>query len=310
MSVKHPRIVCFGNLTIDDTVLPDGTERPGCVGGDALYAALGARLWEPATEIVAPRGHDFPADVTARLEALGFSLEGFPERAVRTIHNRVRYDSQGGRHWTLYSPEQDFHLLSPLPDDIPTNYRQADAFLIAAMSLEAQEELAAWLKAQTAGAIALDLQEDYISGNEERLRALIGRADLFLPSEEEVRRLLGHEEWLRAAQEFARMGPGIVVIKRGSAGSLAYDARTGQSFEVPAYPVAVVDMTGAGDAFCGGFVAGFVRDPQRLEHAARGGAVSASFAIAGFSIETLSLARPADAVARLSDWLGRMVPSG
>jgi sugar/nucleoside kinase (ribokinase family) len=69
-------------------------------------------------------------------------------------------------------------------------------------------------------------------------------------------------------------------------------------------------MTGAGDAYCGGFVAGFVHDPNRVDCAARVGAVSASFAIAGLGIEALSPARPADAVARLAEWRGRMVPSG
>lgn len=41
---SEPRLVCFGNFTLDDIVLPGGRERPGCIGGDALYAALGARL--------------------------------------------------------------------------------------------------------------------------------------------------------------------------------------------------------------------------------------------------------------------------
>jgi len=55
-----PSLVCLGNFTVDDVVLPDGRERPGCLGGDALYAGLAARLFEPAVEIVAPVGSDLP----------------------------------------------------------------------------------------------------------------------------------------------------------------------------------------------------------------------------------------------------------
>ena len=56
-----PRLVCLGNFTLDDVVLPDGSERPLCTGGDALYATLAARAFEPRTELVAPVGDDSPA---------------------------------------------------------------------------------------------------------------------------------------------------------------------------------------------------------------------------------------------------------
>ena len=49
-----PSLVCLGNFTIDDVVLPDGSERPGCTGGDALYATLAARPGSPRAELVAP----------------------------------------------------------------------------------------------------------------------------------------------------------------------------------------------------------------------------------------------------------------
>ena len=303
MSLRpHPRLVCLGNLTVDDTVLPDGTRRGGCLGGDALYAALGARLWEPAVEIVAPQGNDAPSRVTDAIVRAGFRLDGLPQRAVPTIHNGVTYDRDGGRRWTLYSSAENFHLLSPLPADVPTAYLTADIFLISAMSLDAQEQLVPFLRAHTNGLIALDLQEDYIRGNEARLNALIERVDIFMPSEEEVRRLLGHEEWTAAAERFAAAGPRAVVIKRGASGSLVYDRAAGQRFDIPACPGTAVDTTGAGDAFCGGFLGALLHSPRGLARAARAGAVAASFAIAGFGVDALLAATPRAAADRLAAW--------
>ena len=298
----RPRLVCLGNLTVDDTVLPDGTRRGGCLGGDALYAALGARLWEPAVEIVAPQGNDGPSRVTEAVVRAGFRLDGVPQRAVPAIHNGVTYDRDGGRRWTLYSSAADFGLLSPRPADVPTAYLTAEIFLISAMSLDAQEQLVPFLRARTNGLIALDLQEDYISGNEARLHALIEGIDIFMPSEEEVRRLLGHEEWTAAAERFAAAGPQMVVIKRGARGALLYDRAAGEPFDIPACPGVAVDTTGAGDAFCGGLLGALLHSPRDFVRAARAGAVAASFAIADFGVDALLAATPEAAADRLAAW--------
>jgi sugar/nucleoside kinase (ribokinase family) len=299
--VSAPRLVCFGNLTVDDVVLPDGTERPGCTGGDALYAALAARLFEPSAEMVAPVGTDVPAAMRDEILRAGFSLEGLKPRDRPTLHNRVAYRADGGRAWTLYNGEADFHILSPTPDDIPERYRGADAFLILAMTLAAQEELVPALRRMGAGAIALDPQEDYILGAESRVKDLVGQVDIFMPSEEEVRRLLGHADLVAAAKHFAALGPRVVVVKRGGEGCLVYERDADRMSEVPAFPVAeVLDTTGAGDSFCGAFMASLLLAPGDFLRAAQAGAVAASYTVAGFGTEALARAAPADAARRLA----------
>ena len=62
-----------GNLTIDDIVLPDGTTRMASVGGNSLYAALGARPWQPSIGVVTRRGDDFPGDLAQELASLGIA---------------------------------------------------------------------------------------------------------------------------------------------------------------------------------------------------------------------------------------------
>ncbi len=294
-----PRLVCFGNLTIDDVVLPDGREQPGCIGGDALYAVLAARLWEPTAEMVAPIGADFPDAVLARIAAAGLSRDGLPARALPTLRNRVVYAADGSRTWTLYAMEDEFDALSPRTEDIPAAFRAADAVLVLAMTLSAQENLVTHFKGGAGPLVLLDPQEDYIAGNEPALRRLIARADVFLPSAEEVRRLLGHGDWAAAARTFAELGPAIVVIKLGEEGCLVYERARDRLTSVPAIPTGVLDTTGAGDCFCGAFAAALLQNPGDPVAAARAGTVAASFAVEGYGAEPMFAVSTDAARARL-----------
>jgi sugar/nucleoside kinase (ribokinase family) len=284
---RPPRLVCLGNLTLDDIVLPDGRERPGCIGGDALYAALAARRWEPATEMVAPVGLDLPTGIWASITNAGLSTIGLPRRSLPTLRNRVVYAMNGDRTWTLYATEEEFDILSPWPEDIPPSYRSAEAYLILAMTLSAQTALALHLRATSPGLIVLDPQEDYIRGNEEAMRRLIATTDIFMPSAEEARQLLGHEDWSLAARVFCEWGPSIVVVKLGPEGCLVYSRASGREFRRPAVATNVVDVTGAGDSFCGAFVATLLNDKSDLEGAATAGAQAAAIAISGYGVDPM-----------------------
>src|SRR5262249_16197073 len=155
--------------------------------------------------------------------------------------NRIVYEANGDRTWTLFNGEEAFQDLSPTPGDIPQAYRNADAFLVLAMTLQAQIDLVTDLKRETRAIVALDPQQDYSAGNETALRGLIGQSDIFMPSAEEVRRLLGHEDWNAAARTFADWGPRIVVIKLGADGSLIHDRDGKRDITVPALAIDAVD---------------------------------------------------------------------
>jgi sugar/nucleoside kinase (ribokinase family) len=298
-----PALVCLGNLTIDDVILPDDGDRPGCTGGDALYATLAARGWEPSTELVAPVGMDFPAPIIAQIRQAGLSDAGLARRNSPTLRNRVEYFADGRRVWTLFATEQEFDLLSPLPADIPISYRGAKSFVVLAMTLAAQQRLVADLRTNTRAVIALDPQEDYIRGNETALRKLIGAVDIFLPSAEEVQQLLGHSDWSSAGRIFAETGPAIVVIKLGAAGCLVYDRIRGVEFQLPAFPSGeVIDTTGAGDSFCGAFMAQYLQGPGDLRLAAKAGAVAASFTVSGYGVDPLFRVTSGAIQRRFRDW--------
>jgi ribokinase len=297
-----PRLVCLGQFTIDDIVRWDGTVRMGCVGGDVVYSWFGAHLWIDDVGLVAPVGNDFPASELETLARAGASLEGIAVRDVPTMRSWALYEQDGRRTWVMRSDPSHFYELSPRPADIPRPCLGAPAFHIAAMDMAAQIELATGLR-RDGVLVALDPQEDYIVGNEKRLLTLVEQVNVFLPSAVEVRRLVGHSDYEAAAKALAALGPSVVVIKLGPEGALVYDRATGLSQHVPAYSVRVVDDTGAGDAFCGGFMAGLASGLAAQEAAARG-VVSASFVIEAFGWLPLLLLTRADAEDRLQRYLG------
>ncbi len=274
-------LVCLGNLSIDDVVLPDHTTRLNCFGGDTIYAALGARWWSDTVRFVAPAGADFPEEHLDYLHRFGMETRGLPRRSIPGAHYRVVYEDNYQRTWSMLNAEGDFGALSPTTADIPPDYLNARAFLLLAMDLAAQESLSKALHSH--GLLALDPQEEYILGNEPRVLAMLENVDIFLPSQEEVFLVLGHRDYKKACRVFAERGPKVVVVKMGQDGSLIFDAKTDRFLSIPIFKTSAVDTTGAGDSYSGGFMAMYMRSGDLLK-AGLAGAASASFAIQDFGL--------------------------
>jgi ribokinase len=297
-----PRLVVVGNLTIDDVVLPDGTTRMASVGGNSLYAALGARPWQPSIGIVTRRGDDFPGDLTAELAALGIASTGVVAVPGPTVRNWVVYEANGDRHWIYRTPRERSVEVAVQAGDLPAAWlsdRSAPVVHVAAMPIDAAEAVVdAVLRKAPEALISLDTHEDYVASYRERLRALAARVEAFLPSRSELADLVGYDDPIRALGDLGRLPTPIIVIKMGADGVLVWNRRRGELDAVPAAEGDVVDVTGAGDGFCGGFAAGLsLRDtPVR---AAQRGVVSAAYAVASFGSLGLASIVPAEAEARL-----------
>jgi ribokinase len=256
--------------------------------------------------MLAPVGSDLPEAAAAAIEEAGFDFGDLPRRDVPTIRNQVHYAPDGSRRWVFESSEEVFHELSVAPSDIPGWALSADGILISAMSLAAQEACIEFLRTASNALLVLDLQEAYIVGNEQRILDLVGKVDVFLPSEEEARRLAKREDWEELVRWFAGLGPRVVAIKFAEKGSLVYGRETNHLFRAPARRTTLVDSTGAGDGYCGGFVAKYLQDPTDLPRAARAASISAAFAVSGYGTEGLLNAQRADARRQLDDpegWL-------
>ena len=253
------RVVVAGNLSLDDTVTPAGSV-PDAPGGDALYASIAVAQWGATAEILTVVGDDYPRAHLGRMVAAGIDVAHIRETGGPTVHYRVTYAADGTRLFEWLGPEERLLLTSPTRADYAA-LPGADWLHLAAMPIEAQEVGAA--AARAAGVpMSLDPHEEYVISFETRLRS-IAEGAVFLPSELEARLLFPDLDvadpvgfGLVAAERLDAWRPSIAAVKLGDRGSVVRIG--GRSTHVPALPTRVVDPTGAGDAYCGGFVVGWL----------------------------------------------------
>lgn len=296
-----PRVWILGNLTRDDVVLADGTTAMGLCGGNALYAARGAHVWDDGVGITARVGHDWPAEQTAVLRSLGFELD-LIEVPHPTIHNWALYESNEIRQFVLWSGSGTHLQQSPRAAELPT-MDGAAACHIAPMPLRVQAELLRAVRHRVR-VITLDPHEEHIVDHEREVLALLPALSAFMPSAREAELLYGRDDVEAAALAFHAEGADAVAIKMGSAGSLV-TAGDGATHHVPAIDVTVADPTGAGDAYCGGFIAALARGAETLEAACHG-TVSASLVVETRGATTLTTRDRAVAHERLEQLMDQV----
>lgn len=302
MPATRPRVIVVGNLTIDDVVLPDGTTQMASVGGNSLYTALGVRLWQSRVGLVTRRGEDFPRDLTAMLHSLGIATDGVVDIPGPTVRNWVVYETNGERHFIYRTPRERSREVAVQPGDLPVEWLKVESppvVHVTAMPLDAAEAIVDMVRRISPGVIiTLDTHEDYVVDYRQRLQALASRVDAFIPSRSELADLVGFDEPRRALKSLSSLPTPIIVIKMGAEGVLVWDKAKGAVYEVGVAQGPVVDVTGAGDAFCGGFAAGLSLGCSPVESAQRG-TISASYAVAGFGSIRLAHVDPAETQARI-----------
>ncbi len=300
---SRPRVIVVGNLTIDDVVLPDGTTQMASLGGNSIYSALGARLWQPAVGLVTRRGEDFPRAFTEVLRRRGVATAGIVDIPGPTVRNWVIYEQDGRRHWIYRTPRERSREVAVQPGDLPAAWLETDlppVVHVTAMPLEAAEAIVDAIRRKAPHAIiTLDTHEDYVLNYRQRLQALAARVHAFLPSRAELADLVGYDDPRRGLASLMSLPTPIIVIKMGAEGVLVWDNVHETVHEVGIARGPVVDVTGAGDAFCGGFAAGLSFGYEAVR-AAQCGTLSASYAVAGFGSPYLAGIEPEEAQMRLS----------
>jgi ribokinase len=299
VSAVKPVLWVLGNLTIDDVVMPDGSTAMGLCGGNAIYAALGARLWERRVGLTARIGPDFPQRHLGALRGAGLelALHNVPEAS---IHDWALYETDGVRRFINWVSSGTHLGQSIRPDELPTPIGMARAVHVAPMPLGVQTTLVRRLAADGVAILALDPHEDYIAGHERELLDLLPAVTLFLPSRREAQLVFGRDDPEAAVAAFSRAGPAAVAIKLGEDGSVV--SVDGASRHIPRVAVRTVDPTGCGDAYCGGFVAAYLRGADPLTAACHG-TVSASFTAESRGAPGMLPLDPATARRRLEELL-------
>jgi len=276
-------IIVVGGMTVDDLVLPSGDVHRRVPGGNALYCALGARLWEVSSEIVSFVGHDYPHVVLRELAELGIGTTQVAMLDTASIRLWILYEEDGKRqihlqHGSATLAPIETIALGALDKALATGAPRGAH--IAALPVSIQRPIARTLTTagvpftldslEAKGSVGGDLQ-DYLVGPDLAPRA-------FLPSREEFSLLFGDLASPSFGAWAQRTPTSTLVIKDGQEGSLVFSPPAAPGVRLPALDCDTVDPTGAGDAFCGGFAAGMSLGRSALESAVMG-TVAASFVV-------------------------------
>lgn len=284
---KHLDLVIAGNITLDDTIVPGGNSVENAPGGDALYAAIGAHLWGVRVGMFSRVGEDYPQAHLDELQRMGIDTAGIRRCTGSTVHYRILYENANVRQFIHLTPPARLTELSPEAADLPETYQGALAYHVAAMPTLLQAALVASFIQQSA-MVALDPYEEDVADCLDSFLKMLHQHVAFFPSELEmglIAEALGEaKRWHAhrvAAAWLCQQGCSLVSIKLGASGSLTRSTQDGRCYRLPVFPAHIVDPTGAGDAFCGGFLAGLIRYGSPVLAAACG-TVSASLIIEGF----------------------------
>jgi sugar/nucleoside kinase (ribokinase family) len=298
-----PSIVLLGNLLVDDVVLADGTTRMGQPGGAPLYGALGAALWGARPGLVSVAGDDYPAAVLEAVQQRGVDLSG--------VHHLGR---PGVRTWLLYEGpvRRLIHRLgcpthedvSPRPALIPAEWSAARAFHLSPMPFDVQRALLAALRARASAFVSVDPHRPVTEETLDEWREALADADAFFPGEDELLLDGAHADPRLALPRLVSGRLRFVVFKRGATGGILFDARDERFYTWDARTAAVVDQTGAGDAFSAGLILAHLAGLP-IETCLQRAVVTASFAVAGWGPEALLAATHTEAEARWRQWYGR-----
>lgn len=274
-------IVTVGELSLDDVV----REEEGCVwnqpGGGALYSAVGALLWHEDVGISAVVGVDYPDEIVESIANLGIDTRGIERVSeLGTLGLWLLYEAHGHRHQLVKAYGPSFGELDCLRKHWSHWYPEADAVHVAPQTSQGQlRSLALGKQSVTTLDLLIEPFIDvtpYLDGS-----ALRG-VDYFLPSEQELKQLWNDVDGDALRVRLGALGyRGGLVVKRGQKGVEIIDERSRVVIPTVA-GIESIDDTGAGDAFCGGFIAGMLEfgDPVR---AAAYGVVSSSFIIESHS---------------------------
>ena len=273
-------LVIVGSVAFDTIRTPWG-DRERIVGGSGTYCSLAASYFT-RPRIVGVVGRDFPKKTLALLRSRGVDLAGLQVKAGKTFHWEGQYEDDPNRRTTLKTELNVFADFRPV---IPPAYRSSRIVYLANLNPEHHEYVLRQFRKPAV--VAMDTIRLWIDTKRETLLRELGRAHIFFANDEEARLISGETNLIRAGRALVGMGPSLVVLKKGEHGALVFGRDL--VFGVLAHPCEhVIDPTGAGDSFAGGFLGYLDKTPglstRDVRRAAVYGSVMASFAIEDFGI--------------------------
>lgn len=294
-------ILVVGSIGYDSISTPKG-ERKNILGGSANYFSFAASLYAPV-RVVGVVGEDYKEEHRDWLRQRDVDLNGLQKVAGKTFSWEGRYENDMNEAITLATHLNVFENFHPA---IPEAYRSSEVVFLANIDPVLQLQVLEQVKSPRL--IAADTMNYWIQSKRSDLLKVLEHVHVLLINEGELRQLTGNWNTIAAAKEVLKMGPKAVVIKRGEYGFVMLDEK--DFFILPAFPVEqVIDPTGAGDTFAGGFLGHLaqINRPWRREDlklACVHGCLLASFTVQDFGVDGIRRTQRQDLEKRIDAYKG------
>lgn len=278
------KILVVGSVGYDTIAAPTGTVE-NVVGGSANYFSLVASLYGQVN-VVGVIGEDYRDEDLEILKSRSVDLAGLKKESGETFRWSGSYLEDLNEAVTLKTELNVFRNFNPV---LPEAYKNSEFVFLA--NIDPVLQMRVLDQVQKPRLVGLDTMNYWIDSKKEDLKSVLKRVDVFLLNETEALKLAGEPNIVVATQKLVAMGPRTVVVKRGEYGFFMLSE--GRYFVLPAYPVVnVVDPTGAGDSFAGGFFGylsrnGYPNEYRSHQEACVHGAVVASYCVQDFSVRSL-----------------------
>ncbi|HTW12660.1 MAG TPA: PfkB family carbohydrate kinase [Solirubrobacteraceae bacterium] len=297
-------VTVVGSIAFDAVKTPFG-ERSRMLGGSAVHFALAASFFD-TVRVVGPVGDDFGAAELGVLEQRGIQTAD-----IERVEGGKTFFWSGVYGWDLNDRQTlvtDLNVFADFVPKLSPESRDCDVLFLANIQPDLQRQV----RDQCGGArfVALDSMNLWIEIAKESLIAAISSVDCLILNDSELRQLTGQPNLVRAAAKVLEWGPRVVVAKQGEYGAALITRDS--FFALPAFPLEdVLDPTGAGDTFAGGFVGYIAAHPDQeitdelLRRAMAYGTALASFNVEDFGIERVARLTAAEIGERVAE-LGRI----
>ncbi|MGH7851695.1 MAG: PfkB family carbohydrate kinase [Thermodesulfobacteriota bacterium] len=293
------KLLVVGSIALDSIETPFGKE-VNILGGSASYFSLAASMFTDVCA-VAVVGRDFPEEHLDLFRSKGIALNGVKRENGETFRWEGKYGYDLGDPETLGTHLNVFENFKPV---LPEEYRNIEYVFLA--NIDPELQLSVLNQVKNPKVVACDTMNYWIENKPEALKEVIKRVDILMLNDSEARILAKEPRITHAARTVLDLGPKVLIVKRGEYGALMFSKEG--IFWAPSYPLEeVIDPTGAGDSFAGGFM-GFIAGQGIADHvgyktAVVFGSVIASFTVENFSVKRLAQLRRSDVDKRFSAFI-------
>lgn len=285
-------ILVVGSVAFDSLETPSG-KRERILGGAATHFSVAASFFSPV-RVIGVVGDDFGPEHERVMTDKGVDTAGIERAEGKSFHWTGSYLKDLNAADTLAT---DLNVFADFAPKIPANYEDSEYLFLA--NIDPVLQLRVRQQMSRVRMVAGDTMNYWIGMHRENLLKVLDELDVLLINDGEARMLSGESNTLLAAKKVLELGPKTLIVKHGEYGSTAYfssrsfgDGIERRPFRAPTLPLAeVVDPTGAGDSFAGGFY-GYLASEEKLtpevfRKAMFYGSAMGSFAVEQFGTERL-----------------------